>query len=176
MIKRSARSLLSAEVSSSDDALSWLTHTVRATLSGVDGVSISVLRRRRWVSVGTTDPLVRAADDLQYERGQGPVIAASHGVPIAQANDLSKALRRFASDPRAAGLGFRSLTSIPLASHGRLVGVLNLYSAQPRPLAVDVVDAAVSTANLAGDLVALTLDVDVVTQVMGDGDQVLVAS
>ncbi len=172
MSQPSARGLLSSEASSPDDALSWLTHTIRATLNGVDGVSISLARGRRLVSVGATDPLVRAADARQYERGEGPVSAAQFGVPISQDDDVADTPPSYTCRRQSNGLGLRSLTSIPLASRGRLAGVLNLYSAQPGPLAADVLDAAVAMAEVAGDLVALNADVDVVAQVMTAGDEI----
>ncbi len=161
--------LLSTDNSPGEDALSWLTHSVRAVLSGVDAVSISVLNGRRLLSVGATDPLVEAADTLQYKRGEGPTIDASRGAWMSSTDDLAATLREQTCGSDTAVPGFRSLTAISLSAQGYHVGALNLYATGPSPLAQHVLDAALDLARVIGDLVALSAAVDAVAQVMTAG-------
>ena len=176
MTATSPLALLASSGETSDERLSWITHTARATLAGVDGVSITLVEGRALRTIGATDPLVEAADAQQYRLGEGPSIDASLGVPLSHANDVGKDLRWQAYGRAVAELGIHAQTAIPLCAEGRLVGVLNLYSTQPGPLDEGVLEAAMRLANAAGELLWMTRRLDAVAQATAAGPDVAAAT
>lgn len=88
-------------------------------------------------TAAATSELVRRADELQVECGEGPCVTGS-GSPGAQlAGDvvlISEARQdtRFPRwGPRVADLGFQAVLSVRLSTPVRTVGALNLYSRFP---------------------------------------------
>lgn len=176
MTATSPLALLASSGETSDERLSWITHTARATLTGVDGVSITLVEGRALRTIGATDPLVEAADALQYRLGEGPSIDASLGVPLSHANDIGRDLRWQAYGRAVAGLGFHAQTAVPLYAGGRRVGVLNLYSTRPGPLDEGVLDAALRLAHVAGELIWVRRRLDAVAQATAAGPDVAAAT
>jgi GAF domain-containing protein len=79
--------------------------------------------------MGTTDPVVDRADQLQYELREGPcvqvaTVAAAH---VVRTGDLAADGRWPRWGPRAAALGLRSILSAELRAQDRVLGALNLY-------------------------------------------------
>ncbi|MBA3234107.1 MAG: GAF domain-containing protein [Propionibacteriales bacterium] len=153
--------LLSTFDDNNTDTLSWVTHTARSTLSGVDYVSICVVHGcGEFSSVGATDPLAQRADALQQELGEGPSVDAALGVGVAHCDNVENDLRWRGYGTRSAEMGIRSQTAIELRYSGRTIGVLNLYSTQLGPLEDGVIDAAQVLAQDASTVLRMTQAVD----------------
>ncbi len=174
---RPTRELPSTFDDSHSDTLSWVTHTARNTLAGVDYVSICVAHSPgRTYSVGATDPLAERADAMQHELGEGPCIDADLGVDIAHSNDIKSDRRWRRYGARAAEMGIRSQTAIELRAAARAIGVLNLYSTQLGPLEDGVVDAARALASEASLMLRMSQAVDDLTTAVPGGSDIDIAT
>ena len=112
-------------------ALQDLVELVRYGVPGCDGASVSLLEGESPSTVKATTEYVRAMDEAQYRRMQGPCVTA-----MAEAREVTVADYR--GDDRwpdvaqeAAEVGVRSSLSLPLAEDGRVLGGLNLYAQEP---------------------------------------------
>lgn len=78
-----------------------------------------------------TDPLASAADQAQYQAGDGPAVyILRHARPVL-VSDMMTEERWPRFGRQAASLGIRSCYALPLVSDGAPVGALVLYSRQP---------------------------------------------
>ena len=107
---------------------------VLSTRVVTDGLSCGMTLRQRGrppVTGACTDPLASAADEVQYQTGDGPCLHALRHAQRVRIDDVATNGRwpRFAK--RAASLGIRSSLSLPLVADGAPVGALNLYSRKP---------------------------------------------
>ena len=107
---------------------------VLSTRVVTDGLSCGMTFRQRGrtpVTAACTDPLAAAADDVQYQTGDGPCLhALRHAQPV-RIDDMARHGRwpRFAR--QAMSLGIRSCLAMPLITDGEPVGALNLYARRP---------------------------------------------
>ncbi len=135
-----ARLLLSEQAVS--DLFDVIVNVATLGVSGVKGASVSVLiGDRPWF--GTTNASsaeVRAIDEAQYERAEGPSVEAilmsqevGVGVPTARWPQFSE---------QAVLAGMLSVWSLPLTFAQRTTGALNLYSAAAQPWSATTARAA----------------------------------
>lgn len=111
-----------------DATLRVVTGLANGTVEGADGVSITLRRTGRMVTVAATDDTVVQMDDHQYETGQGPCLsAAGEGISFL-VESLAEEQRWPAFVPRALEQGITSVLSTPLLVAGGSVGALNVYS------------------------------------------------
>lgn len=84
--------------------------------------------------VAGSDPVLRALERLQIEFDEGPCLLAYRTGEIVHSDDLADDARfsRFAEAACRSGMG--SVHSYPLLFQGEVIGALNLYDADPRPL------------------------------------------
>jgi GAF domain-containing protein len=99
-----------------------------------DGLSCGMsLRQRGRPSIVTacSDPLASAADEVQYQTGDGPgLYAMRHARPVRVDDTISHdKWGRFCR--QAAALGIRSCYALPLLAEDEAVGALILYSRKP---------------------------------------------
>lgn len=117
----------------------------------------------RYVTIAATDPIVRAADELQYRFGEGPCVDAARADGLFRADDLAAdgAWPRFAAQVTAS-TPVRSALSLTI--HPEPVGAaLNLYSAKTHVFTPDAVDIATLFAAHAQVLLMLIRQTDKVT-------------
>jgi GAF domain-containing protein len=108
-----------------------------------DHAGITVLRGGgRLRSVGVSDPLVREADRLQYELGEGPCVQATVEQRTLLSDDLHGDARWPRWGPRAAAIGFSSVLSAQLHAGDQHIGALNLYGARPAQFSADDAETA----------------------------------
>jgi transcriptional regulator with GAF, ATPase, and Fis domain len=104
--------------------------TVQAARLIADSLScgITISRTGRLSTVACSDDLASSVNDLQYQVGEGPCLAAVRQACAVRADDLAAETRwpRFA--PAAAARGVRSALSLPLIANDETVGALNLYA------------------------------------------------
>lgn len=94
------------------------------------GITLAKARGRTFKTVGATHEAVIAADELQYELGEGPCVEATVDSKIVVSAHLATDDRWPAWGPRASALGFNCVMSAELSSRGRRMGALNLYGAE----------------------------------------------
>lgn len=111
-----------------DGALRLVVALARATVTGADGVSASLHRHGRLVTVAASDQTVSAMDAGQYATGQGPCLSASTEGRWFHSPSLAQERRWPDFVPRALRLGIGSILSSPLVALDRPMGALNVYS------------------------------------------------
>jgi GAF domain-containing protein len=115
-----------------DHAVRLLARAVRVSLPGATGAGVTILDSRgRRVSSGATDDIVKRADALQYELGQGPCLTAWASEEAVIVTDVS-------IDPRwpdwresVRNLPVKSATSVPLVAGNETIGAMKVYSDRP---------------------------------------------
>jgi GAF domain-containing protein len=152
-----------------------LGQTVRAIVAGArehtTAAEVGVFRRRAGAEVevaGTSTELVRRADELQLQLGQGPCRAAALTNDTYRVDHLDADRRWPRWTAAAAGLGWRSILSIPLATGGGCLGALNLYSDRPWSFSSDDAAAAQVFARHASLALGLRLSEERLREEMRD--------
>ncbi len=112
-----------------EGALRLVVNLAQATVNGADGVSVSLLRDGRVMTVAASDQTVREMDAHQYATGEGPCLDASLEGPLVPRRD-SRPRDALAGVhyPLARALGILAILSSPLLVRDRPVGALNIYS------------------------------------------------
>ena len=104
---------------------------VRATVTGADGVSVTLRRHGRvpTIAIAASDVTVPGLDAGQCVTGQVPCMNPSPEGLWSHIADLGEEPRWSGCTRRARELGVQAVLSHPLrANDGRLVGALNMYS------------------------------------------------
>jgi ANTAR domain/GAF domain len=148
---------LAAELHGEGDNQSALRRLVQLAVKHVDGcawASITAVRGGQGQSVAISDEVARQVDELQYQFGEGPCMAAAENSSNYLLFDIADEPRwpRFA-EAAAARTPVRSVLAFQLAA-GRAVA-LNLYADHPGAFSSDAVDTATIFAAHASSLIAL---------------------
>jgi GAF domain-containing protein len=114
-----------------DSALRLVVMLARSTVTGADGVSVSLRRRGRLSTVAATDQTILDMDANQYATGEGPCVDASVEGRQFHAGSLDDEMRWPTFTPRAQALGIRTILSSPLLVGDGPVGALNIYARKP---------------------------------------------
>jgi anti-anti-sigma factor len=114
-----------------DGALRLVVELARTSVSGADGVSVSLLRDGQLLTVASTDDTIMEMDTDQYATGEGPCVDASRRGHWFHAESLETETRWPSFTPRARALGIMSILSSPLTALEDPVGALNIYSRTP---------------------------------------------
>ncbi len=151
-LNRLATVVLSAETT--DAILSMLVTLATSSLAAADGASVSLRREGQVLETShATSTVMRSLDDLQYDTGEGPCVAAMrdgqrHHIDI---TSMQEQWPTFTA--AAASHGVNTILSTPLAVDGRVSGALNLYSNRPSAYGPDQVRGAQSLADHASVVV-----------------------
>nr|WP_246324893.1 GAF and ANTAR domain-containing protein [Petropleomorpha daqingensis] len=112
-------------------ALGLVTSLAVETVPGSVGAGVTIVDERGRRSSAATDARVERADALQYERDEGPCLAATALRQVVRVDDLS-------DDPRwpfwaaeARPLGLRSALSAPMVAGDRALGAMKVYADRP---------------------------------------------
>lgn len=146
----------SADLQGANEAVSRI---VQYAIAAVGTTFAGVTRLRtggRLESLATTDPIVDAADQLQYDLQQGPCYEAAidRSTHVLLSTELATDKRWPEWGPKTAALGLRAVLSAELRAGDRRLGALNLYGEQPRQFSSD--DAATAHLFAAHATLALT--------------------
>lgn len=119
-----------------DEVLQRVTETATGTIDGCDVASLTMLEAGRFVTRAPTGELALRADELQYEVGEGPCVAAATAHGIVHTPDSARDDRFPAFSPRAAqecGVGGMLSCQLAISTPGGSValGGLNLYATRP---------------------------------------------
>ena len=133
---------------------------VLATSIAQDSVSCAMALRPRGRNATITacsDPLATAADEAQYQTGDGPCLAVlRHGRPVLVDDTRThEQWRRFLD--QAAQAGIRSCYALPLVNEDEPIGALVLYSRQPSAFGLDLIARATAFGRHAAGALALAL-------------------
>lgn len=146
----------SADLKGVNEAVSRIVRYAVATV-GTPYAGVTLLRPGgRLESIATTDPIVDAADQLQYELHEGPCLetAVDRHLHVQLAAELATDARWPQWGPKTAALGLRAVLAAELRTGGRRLGALNLYGEEPRQFSGD--DAATAHLFAAHATLALT--------------------
>ena len=111
-----------------DAALRLVTALTRATVAGADGVSVSLTRHGKLITVAASDETIAQMDRDQYATGEGPCLSAAAEGRWFHVESLAEEVRWPRFVPRAIEGGIASILSTPLLVSERPVGALNIYS------------------------------------------------
>jgi anti-anti-sigma factor len=112
-----------------DAALRLVTALAQTALVNADGVSVTLERRGRLMTVAASNDKVLTMDRHQYETGEGPCLEARAQDRWFYIESLADETRWPTFTPLALGEGIHSILSSPLKTRGRAQGALNIYSA-----------------------------------------------
>ncbi|ADX74500.1 GAF and ANTAR domain-containing protein [Pseudarthrobacter phenanthrenivorans] len=111
-------------------AVRLLARAAKESVPGTIGAGVSLLDARgRRTSSGYTDAIVRQADAIQYEYGEGPCLTAWAAEETVLVRDLNDEARWPEWRNGVAGLPILSVVSAPLMAGGESIGSLKLYAA-----------------------------------------------
>jgi anti-anti-sigma factor len=111
-----------------DGALRLVVELAQISVSGADGVSVSLFRHGELLTVAATDKTIMEMDTDQYATGEGPCVDASQRGRWFHAESLETETRWPSFTPRARALGIMAIFSSPLTAFDEPVGALNIYS------------------------------------------------
>lgn len=117
-----------------DSALQLITSVAVETFPGSSGAGVSLLdSQRRRTTAAATDAVVRRADALQYQLGQGPCLTAWEEHRVVRVDDIAAGDDRWPAWISAVvELGLRSVLSAPLVAGSGTLGALKVYATKPR--------------------------------------------
>jgi len=90
--------------------------------------NVTVVRRKRPITVASSTPQARVMDELQYAHGDGPCLSAMRTGKTIYVGDVATE-RRWPEYVRAVAVhGVRSILGVPLQLEGDATAALNIYS------------------------------------------------
>lgn len=112
-----------------EDAVGLLARAAKNIVPRAIGAGVSVISSAgRGVSAGSSDSVVREADDLQYSTGEGPCLSAWASQVTVNVNDVRSDRRWPDWSAAVVGLPVRSVLSTPLEHRATIVGAMKVYS------------------------------------------------
>ena len=115
-----------------DAALRLVTALAETTVQNADGVSVTLERHGRVLTVAASDDAVKEMDRHQYDTGEGPCLAAKAEGRWFYVESLAEETRWPNFVPLALEQGIHSILSSPLMTEQRPQGALNIYSSTER--------------------------------------------
>ena len=113
------------------DTLQRIVNTANQTIEGCSGAGILLVERHRMVVGAWSSDLVRRAEEMEFEVGEGPCVDALWMRPLVESPDLRDQISiwpNFAQ--RAIDMGIESMLAFRLFSTKETLGALDLYSTQ----------------------------------------------
>jgi GAF domain-containing protein len=112
-------------------ALGLVTSLAVETVPGAVGAGVSIVDERGRRSSAATDARVERADALQYERDEGPCLAATALRQMVRVDDVAEDRRWPLWAAGALPLGLRAALSAPLVAGDRTLGAMKVYADRP---------------------------------------------
>jgi anti-anti-sigma factor len=137
-----------------DTALRRVTALADATIDNADGVSVTLERHGRLMTVAASNDKVLTMDRHQYETGEGPCLAAKSEGRWHYIESLDDETRWPAFVPLALGQGIHSILSSPLMTSTRPSGALNIYSSKKQAFGIHEQQLAALFADQAAEILA----------------------
>lgn len=111
-----------------DAALRLVTALAASTVANADGVSVTLERHGRLMTVAASDDAVKEMDRHQYDTGEGPCLSAKVEGRWFYIESLAEEDRWPEFVPLALEQGIHSILASPLMTKDRPQGSLNIYS------------------------------------------------
>lgn len=115
-------------VQSTLDLISKLAH---ATLPKTSGAGVTLIEEGKKRTAAYSDEIVKRADALQYDLGEGPCLSAWDDKRPYRIDHMAVEERWPKWCPAAAAMGMQSALSVPLLVRGDARGALKVYSDRP---------------------------------------------
>lgn len=113
-----------------EHAVELLAQAAKSTVPGAIGAGVTVISAAGdRESAGSTDRVVREADDLQYTTGEGPCLSAWASRKIVTVEDVQSDRRWPEWSSAVVGLPIRSVVSAPMLHQDNAMGALKVYAA-----------------------------------------------
>jgi GAF domain-containing protein len=135
-----------------DAALRLVTALAVKTIANADGVSVTLERHARLMTVAASDDAVLRMDGHQYDTGEGPCLDAKAEGHWFYIESLDDETRWPSFVPRALEQGIHSVLSSPLLTAGRPLGALNIYSNERNAFGTQEQELAALFASQASDI------------------------
>jgi GAF domain-containing protein len=130
VVARMSGLLLSRETVES--ALELIVASAAEAIPASAGAGVSLIDEEGGrTTAAASDEVVREADDLQYELGEGPCLSAWSRRAVVRVDDLAADGRWPRWGPAAAELGMRAALSAPLFARNSCLGALKVYAGTP---------------------------------------------
>ncbi|HUR73503.1 MAG TPA: GAF and ANTAR domain-containing protein [Sporichthya sp.] len=144
---------LAGVVLAQEDLSSTLDEICRISVRAIpnaEGASLTMFNEQGPAAVAASDDWAKTLDETQYREREGPCLDAARTGLVFRVRDLKEESRWPSYAPHAAGLGARSMISLPLTVEGKLLGALNLYARDSDAFDAESVSVAEIIAGHAG--------------------------
>jgi GAF domain-containing protein len=111
-----------------ETVLTRVSELAKRTIPGASEVSVSLVRDNRATTAAFTGDLALHLDEKQYEKGQGPCLAAAVAGDTMIIDDMAAETRWPEYTPRAVEHGVHSSLSVGLPIQQAVTGCLNVYA------------------------------------------------
>ncbi|MEV4052360.1 GAF and ANTAR domain-containing protein [Amycolatopsis sp. NPDC049688] len=116
-----------------ESVLELIVSLAGVTVTAADGVGVTLIDGTgEFVTTSASGPLVREADTLQYELGEGPCMAALRECSPQRIDDVAAERRWTRWCAAVAGSGLRSVITAPMVTGDGCHGAIKLYATVPR--------------------------------------------
>ncbi|WP_410611591.1 GAF and ANTAR domain-containing protein [Amycolatopsis sp. lyj-109] len=138
-----------------DSVLELIVSLANTTITAAAGVGVTLVDADGgFVTTSASGPLVREADTLQYELGEGPCLAALAGCSPQRIDDVATERRWTRWCAAVAGSGLRSVVTAPMVTEDGCHGAIKIYATTPGAFGPVDERALVSFADRAAVIVA----------------------
>ncbi|WP_410589967.1 ANTAR domain-containing protein [Amycolatopsis sp. lyj-23] len=138
-----------------ESVLELIVSLANATITAAAGVGVTLVDADGgFVTTTASGPLVREADELQYELGEGPCMAALAGCSPQRIDDVTTERRWTRWCAAVAGSGLRSVVTAPMVTDDGCQGAIKVYATAPAAFGPVDERALVTFADRAAVLVA----------------------
>ena len=138
-----------------ESVLELIVSLAGTTIPAAAGVGVTLVDADGgFVTTSASGPLVREADALQYELGEGPCLAALAGCSPQRIDDVTTERRWTRWCAAVAGSGLRSVVTAPMVTDGGCHGAIKIYATVPGAFGPVDERALVTFADRAAVLVA----------------------
>lgn len=125
---------------------------------------VTMVRQKKPATVATSDPRVRAMDELQYSYGDGPCLTALRNLSTVYIPTLNEDSRWPQYCETAWSEGIRSILSVPLPLEGQASAALNLYAAKTHAFSGEAIRKAEKHAAQASKALRLAVRIAQLTE------------
>lgn len=109
-------------------ALSEICRIAVRAIPAAESASLTSLSEAGPLAVAASDEWSEALDQLQHAEREGPCLDAARTGAVFRVRDMAHEQRWPSFAPKSAERGVGSMVSLPLASEGKTIGALNVYS------------------------------------------------
>lgn len=130
----------------------------KLSVNGEVFCGITLARRKKYNTVGSSGPRALAMDEMQYGFGDGPCLSAIREARTELVSDVTAENRWMEYLAAAAGQGVRSILAVPFQlDQEEAKAALNLYALNDRAFSAEIIDTAESYVHIAANSLQLAV-------------------